>query len=80
MIKKLIKVLANPGGVLVQTLIELLIKQFDLDKIEGKIAKALRYVDEPNELDIGLDALKDMVTSQQRELDEIRQMIKKGVK
>ena len=79
-IKKLIKVLANQGGVLVQTLIELLIKQFDLDKIEGKIAKALRYVDEPNELDIGLDALKDMVTSQQRELDEIRQMIKKGVK
>jgi hypothetical protein len=80
MIKKLIKVLANPGGVLVQTVLELLIKQFDLDKIEGKIAKALRYVDEPNELDIGLDALKDMVTSQQRELDEIRQMIKKGVK
>ena len=80
MIKKLIKVLANPGGVLVQTVLELLIKRFDLDKIEGKIAKALRYVDEPNELDIGLDALKDMVTSQQRELDEIRQMIKKGVK
>ncbi len=80
MIKKLIKVLSNPGGALVQTVIELLIKQFDLDKIEGKIAKALKYVDEPNELDIGLDALKDMVISQQRELDELRQMIKKGVR
>ena len=78
MIKKLIKVLANPGGVLVQTVLELLIKQFDLDKIEGKIAKALKYVDEPNELDIGLDALKDMVVSQQRELEELRKLIKRG--
>jgi hypothetical protein len=80
MIKKIIKILSNPGGALVTTIIEVLIKQFNLDKIEGKIAKALKYVDEPNELDIGLDALKDMVTSQQRELDELRQMIKKGVK
>ena len=80
MIKKLIKVLSNPGGALVTTIIEILIKQFNLDKIEDKIAKALKYVDEPNELDIGLNALKDMVTSQQRELDDLRQLIKKGVK
>ena len=80
MIKKLIKILSNPGGALVQTIIELLIKQFNLDKIEGKIAKALKYVDEPNELDLGLEALKDMVTSQQGELEELRKMIKKGIR
>ena len=78
MIKKVIKVLSNPQGALVQAVIGLLVKQFNLDKIEDKIAKALKYVDEPNELDIGLDALKDMVVSQQRELDELRQSIKKG--
>ena len=80
MIKKLIKILSNPGGALVQTVIELLIKQFNLDKVESKIAKALKYVEEPNELDIGLTALNAMVISQQRELDELRKMIKKGVK
>ena len=78
MIKKVINILSNPGGALVTTIIEILIKQFNLDKIEDKIAKALKYVDEPNELDIGLDALKDMVTAQQRELDEIRKLIKRG--
>ena len=78
MIKKVIKVLSNPQGALVQAVIGLLVKQFNLDKIEDKIAKALKYVDEPNELDIGLDALKDMVVSQQRELDELRLLIKKG--
>ena len=80
MIKKIIKVLSNPQGALVQAVVGLLVKQFNLDKIEDKIAKALKYVDEPNELDLGLNALKDMETSQQRELEELRQMIKKGVK
>ena len=80
MIKKVIKILSNPAGALVTTIIEILIKQFDLDKIEGKISKALKYVEEPNELDIGLDAIKDMVVSQQRELEELRNKIKKGVK
>ena len=78
MIKKLIKILTNPQGALVQAVISLLIKQFNIDKIEGKIAKALKYVEEPNELDLGMDALKDMVTSQQRELDDIRKLIKRG--
>ena len=80
MIKKLIKVLSNPQGALVQAVIGLLIKQFNLDKIEGKIAKALKYVDEPNELDVGLSALKDMVVSQQREIEEIRKKMRKGFK
>ena len=80
MIKKIIKILTNPQGALVQAVIGLLVKQFNLDKIEGKIAKALKYVEEPNELDLGMDALKDMVTSQQRELDDIRELIKKGFK
>jgi len=80
MIKKLIKVLSNPQGALVQAVIGLLIKQFNLDKIEDKMAKALKYVEEPNELDVGLGALKDMVVSQQREIEELRKNIKKGFK
>ena len=78
MIKKIIKILSNPQGALVQAVIGLLVKQFNLDKIEDKISKALKYVEEPNELDLGMDALKDMVTSQQRELDDIRKLIKRG--
>ena len=78
MIKKLIKILTNPQGALVQAVIGLLVKQFNLDKIEDKISKALKYVEEPNELDLGMDALKDMVTSQQRELDDIRKLLKRG--
>ena len=79
MIKKLIKILSNPQGALVQAVINLLIKQFNLDKVEEKISKALKYVEEPNELDVGLNALKDMVVSQQRELDELRKTIKRGL-
>ena len=79
MIKKLIKILTNPQGALVQAVISLLIKQFNLDKVEEKISKALKYVEEPNELDVGLNALKDMVVSQQRELDELRKTIKRGL-
>ena len=80
MIKKLIKILTNPQGALVQAVIGLLVKQFNLDKIEDKIAKALKYVEEPNELDVGLGALKDMVVSQQQELEEIREKMRKGFK
>ena len=80
MIKKLIKILSNPQGALVQAVIGLLVKQFNLDKVEDKISKALKYVEEPNELDIGLGALKDMVISQQREIEEIRKKMRKGLK
>ena len=80
MIKKIIKILSNPQGALVQAVIGLLVKQFNLDKIEGKIAKALKYVEEPNELDVGLSALKDMVVSQQQELEAIREKMRKGLK
>ena len=80
MIKKLIKILTNPQGALVQAVIGLLVKQFNLDKIEDKIAKALKYVEEPNELDVGLGALKDMVVSQQQELEAIREKMRKGLK
>ncbi len=80
MLKKIIKTLSNPQGALVQAVVGLLIKQFNLDKVEAKIAKALKYVEEPNELDIGLNAVKDLITSQQKELDELRKLIKKGSK
>ena len=80
MIKKLIKILTNPQGALVQAVISLLINKFNLDKVEEKISKDLKYVEEPNELDIGLGALKDMVISQQREIDEIRKKLRKGFK
>ena len=81
MIKKVIKILSNPQGALVQVVLgmcEALIKEFIKDNVEEKLEKAVRYVEEPNELDLGLNALKDMVTSQQREIDEIRNLIKRG--
>jgi hypothetical protein len=81
MIKKVIKILSNPQGALVQVVLgmcEALIKEFIKDNVEEKLEKAVKYVEEPNELDLGMDALKEMVTSQQRELDEIRELIKRG--
>ena len=81
MIKKVIKILSNPQGALVQVVLgmcEALIKEFIKDNVEEKLEKAVKYVDEPNELDVGLNALKDMVISQQVEIEEIRSMIKKG--
>ena len=83
MIKKVIKILTNPQGALVQAvfgLCEAFIKKFIKDNIEERLEKAVKYVEEPNELDLGMDALKDMVTSQQREIDDIRKLIKKGFK
>ena len=81
MIKKLIKVLSNPQGALVQVvfgLCEAFIKEFIKNNVEEKLDKAIKYVEEPNELDLGMDALKDMVVSQQREIDEINDLIKRG--
>jgi len=81
MIKKIIKILSNPQGALVQVvfgLCEAFIKEFFKDNIEERLEKAVKYVEEPNELDLGLGALKDMVISQQRELDDIRKIIKRG--
>jgi len=81
MLKKVIKILSNPQGALVQVifgLCESFIKEFIKDNVEEKLEKAVKYVEEPNELDLGLNALKDMVTSQQREIDEIRNLIKRG--
>ena len=81
MIKKVIKILSNPQGALVQVVLgmcEALIKEFIKDNVEEKLEKAVKYVEEPNELDLGMDALKDMVISQQREIEEIRKLIKRG--
>ena len=81
MIKKVIKILTNPQGALVQAIfgmVEAFVKEFIKDNVEEKLEKAVKYVEEPNELDLGLNALKDMVTSQQREIDEIRNLIKRG--
>ena len=81
MIKKIIKILTNPQGALVQAvfgLCEAFIKKFIKDNIEERLEKAVKYMEEPNELDLGMNALKDMVISQQRELDDIRKLIKRG--
>ena len=81
MIKKVIKILTNPQGALILAvfgMVEAFIKEFIKDNIEEKLEKAVKYVEEPNELDLGMDALKDMMTSQQREIDEIRKIIKRG--
>ena len=82
MIKKLIKVLLNPSGALVDgvtVIVKTLIKEFT-DDMQDKIDKTVKYVDEPNELDRGLDAIKDMIMSQQREIDELNKIVKKGGK
>jgi hypothetical protein len=71
MIKKIIKILSNPQGALVQAvfgLCEAFIKKFIKDHIEERLEKA----------DLSMDALKDMVISQQRELDDIKKSIKRG--
>ena len=81
MLKKVIKILSNPQGALVQVifgLCEAFIKEFIKDNVEEKLEKAVKYAEEPNELDLGMDALKNMVISQQREIDEIRNLIKRG--
>ena len=73
MIKKIIKILSNPQGALVQAVFGLckaFIREFIKDHVEERLEKA----------DLGMDALKDMVVSQQRELDDIRKLLKKGFK
>ena len=68
--KKLLGVLANPQAAIIKAVIKLLTKQFKLDNL-GKIFK---YVEEDNELDVGLrklesqqDALKNMVVEMARD-------------
>ena len=81
MIKKIIKILSNPHGALVQAvfgLCEAFIREFFKDNVEERLERAVKYVEEPNELDLGLDALKNMVISQQQELEDIRKLIKRG--
>ena len=71
MIKKVIKILTNPQGALIQAIfgmVEAFIKEYFKKNIEEKLEKA----------DLGMDALKDMVISQQREIDEISNLIKRG--
>ena len=81
MIKKVIKILSNPQGALVQVvfgLCEAFIKEFIKDNVEEKLERTVKYMDEPNECDLKVDALQDAFTSQQREIDEIRNIIKRG--
>ena len=62
--------MANPQAAIIKAVIKLLTKQFKLDSL-GKIFK---YVEEDNELDVGLrklesqqDALKNMVVEMARD-------------
>ena len=55
MIKKLIRIITNPHGLLIKVIIDLLSKQFGLDRLPS----ALKYVEEDNVLDKGLRELKD---------------------
>ena len=47
MIKKIVKLLTNPQGALVQIIIDHIAKIFKLDKV-------LSYVEKPNELDVAM--------------------------
>ena len=45
---------------------------------EESLERVVKYMDEPNECDLKVDALQDAFTSQQREIEEIRKLIKRG--
>ena len=82
MIKKVIKILTNPQGALIQAIfgmVEAFVKEFIKDNIEEKLEKTVKYMDEPNECDLKVDALQDAFISQQREIDSIKKtMLKRG--
>ena len=54
MIKKIVKLLTNPQGALVQLILDQVAKVFKLDKV-------LRYVEQDNELDV---AMENMIKKQ----------------
>ena len=54
MIKKIVKLLTNPQGALVQIILDQVAKVFKLDKV-------LRYVEQDNELDV---AVENMIKKQ----------------
>ena len=54
MIKKIVKLLTNPQGALVQLILDQVAKVFKLDKV-------LRYVEQDNELDV---AVENMIKKQ----------------
>ncbi|MAE81520.1 MAG: hypothetical protein CMB80_02200 [Flammeovirgaceae bacterium] len=71
--KNLLGILANPQAALIKAIIKLLSKQFNLDALP----KLFKYVDEDNELDIGLrkvrteqEALKNMMVQMAKDSHE----------
>ena len=71
--KKLLGVLANPQAAIIKAIIKILTKQFKLDNL----SKVFKYVEEDNELDVGLrrlkteqEALKNMVVDMARDSHE----------
>ena len=55
MIKKIIKLLTNPQGALVQLILDQVAKVFKLDKV-------LRYVEQDNELDVAMKNVENKCT------------------
>jgi hypothetical protein len=73
--KNILGIIANPRAALIGAVVKLLKKQFNLDKLPG----IFKYVDEDNELDVGLrrmqeqhDALKEIVIEMAKEPFEER--------
>ena len=55
MIKKIVKLLTNPQGALVQLILDQVAKVFKLDKV-------LRYVEQDNELDVAVKNVENKCT------------------
>ena len=71
--KKLLGLLANPQAAIIKAVVKLLTKKFKLDGLN----KLFKYVEEDNELDIGLrkikteqEALKNMVVEMAKDSHE----------
>lgn len=65
---KLLKALSNPHGAIIDAVVKIILKRFKLDKI-------LSYVEEPNELDEGLKAMKEEVESIKKDMAGLKEVI-----
>ena len=69
MIKKIVKLLTNPQGALVQLILDQVAKVFKLDKV-------LRYVEQDNELDVAMKNVENKCTEIDLKIKAMQSIIK----
>ena len=69
MIKKIVKLLTNPQGALVQLILDQVAKVFKLDKV-------LRYVEQDNELDVAVENMIKKQTEIELKIKAMQSIIK----